>query len=175
MAAQQICSVTDTRQKSIKRIIYTWVSSLTHSTRLFPNSVKLFHKYLKIFVAFSEGGFRPNNNRNPTEKQSLDLSPALCQHRGETGAKPTWHFTVSCCWQHLIHLQVSAIPLDQSEKSTLRCLSGGKPSTPGASQMREKGPGSSQMPSRSKRHLLGWEKEATQSCRGKKMETLKGI
>lgn len=157
-------------------MIYTRVSSLNHSTQLFPNSVKLFHEYLKIFVAFSEGGFRPNNNNNNSiEKQSLDLSPALCQHRGETGAKPTWHFRVSCSWQYLLHLQVSAVPSDHSEKSTLRCLSGGKPSTHGAAQRREKEPGSVQMPSRSKRHLLGWEKEAKQSCRGKKRETLKGI
>lgn len=165
----------------MKRTIYTWGSSLNHSTQLFPNSVKLFHRGLKGIVAFPEWRFRPKKTKaksktkkNPTEKQSSDLSPALCKDRNETRAKPTWHFRVSCCWQYLLHLQAFQTPLGQSEKSTLRCLSGGKPSNPGAAQRREKGPGSSQMPARIKRHLLGWGKEARQIAEEGK-ETLKGI
>jgi len=117
----------------------------------------------------------PKNQTQTTEKQSSDLSPALCQHRSETRAKPTWFFRVSCYWRYLLCLQSIGIPWGQSEKSTLQCLSGGKPSSPGAAQRREKGLGSSQMPARIKRHLLGWKKQARQSCRGKKKDTLKRI
>lgn len=69
-------------------MIYTWVSSLNHWTQLFPNSEKLFRRGLKRIVAASEWEFRANNKQtnkptNQKEKQSSDLSPALCQDRSE--------------------------------------------------------------------------------------------
>lgn len=61
----------------MKRTIYTWGSSLNHSTQLFPNSVKLFHRGLKGIVAFPEWRFRPNKiktksktKKNPTESRA---------------------------------------------------------------------------------------------------------
>lgn len=159
-------------------MIYTWVSSLNHWTQLFPNSEKLFRRGLKRTVAASEWEFRANNrqtNQQTKKKSRAQIWVLLYAKTEVRWAKPNWHFRVSCCWQYLLHLQASGTASGQSEKSTLTRPSGGKPSAPGAVRRSKTGPGSSQMPARIKRHLLGWEKEASRSCRGRKRDILKGI
>lgn len=160
-------------------MIYIWISTLNHWTQLFPKSEKLFHRGLKRIVAASEWESRPNNKvrkkpTNPKEMQSSDLT--LLYARTEVRrAKPNWHFRVCCCWQYPLHLEALGSASGQSEERTLMCPSGGKPAAPGAARRRKKGPGSSQMPARIKRHLLGWEKEASQNCRERKRGILKMI
>lgn len=70
----------------MKRTIYTWGSGLNHSTQLFPNSVKLFHRGLKGIVAFPEWRFRPNKTKTKTKKKpnrKAELRSEPCFMQGQ--------------------------------------------------------------------------------------------